>query len=95
MKRVYISGAISGLSKEEYEENFMAAIQIVTLAGFKAVSPLNLWHPVKCWLGYMIIDIIALCLCDCVYFMDNWKSSRGARAEYAVAMFLHKKIIQI
>ena len=95
MKTVYISGAITGLTKEEYTYNFEQAEFILTLAGFKAVSPLKLWHPFKFYYGYLLIDLIALCFCDCIYFLDNWESSRGAKIEYKVAMFLRKQIIQL
>jgi len=95
MKTVYISGQITGLPVEEYTYNFERAEFILALAWFKAVSPLKLWHPLKFYYGYLLIDLIALCFCDCVYFLDNWDGSRGATIERKVAEFLRKKIIQL
>ena len=95
MKTVYISGAITGLPKEEYTYNFEHAAFIVTLAGFKAVSPLKIKPLFKTWFWYMVSDIAVLCFCDCVYFLDNFESSRGARIERKVAEFLRKRIIEI
>lgn len=95
MTTVYISGKITGLPVEEYTANFEYAASIVTLAGFRDVSPLKLWHPFKIWWCYIVVDLIVLCFCDYVYFMDNWKESRGAIIEYKLAMFLHKQIIQL
>jgi len=95
IRKVYISGAITGLPVEEYTYNFEQAEFILTLAGLKAVSPLKLWHPFKFYYGYLLIDLIALCFCDYIYFLNNWESSRGARIERKIAEFLRKQIIEI
>lgn len=95
MQTCYISGKISGLSKTEYTRNFDEAKAIVTLGGFTAVSPLDLYCPINLWIAYMIVDIIVLSFCDCVYFMDNWSESRGARIEYGWAKYLRKEVIEL
>jgi len=95
IRSVYISGQITGLPKEEYTYNFEQAEFILTLVGFKAVSPLKIKPLFKTWFWYMVSDIAVLCFCDCIYFLDNWESSRGAKIERKVAEFLRKKIIQL
>jgi hypothetical protein len=93
MKTCYISGKISGLKEDEYTRNFDFAKSIVSLAGFKPISPLDLYCPINLWIAYMIVDIIVLSFCDCVYFMDGWKESRGARIEYKWAKIFRKNIL--
>ena len=95
MQTCYISGKISGLSKTEYTRNFDEAKAIVTLGGFKAVSPLDLPHPFKSWHTRMILCLFAITFCDCVYFMDNWSESSDARIEYKWAEFLRKEVIEL
>ena len=95
MKTCYISGRITGLPVEEYTANFERAAAILTLAGFRAINPLKLTHPFKCWIGYMAVDLFILTFCDCIYMLDNWQDSRGAMIEYKWAKFLRKQIIQL
>jgi len=95
MNTCYISGQITGLTIEEYTYNFEHAAFILTLAGFKAVSPLNIKPLFKTWFWYMVSDIAVLFFCDCIYFLDNWEGSRGAKIERKVAEFLRKRIIEI
>jgi len=95
MKTCYISGKITGLPKEEYTDNFELAESVLRATGFNAINPVKLWHPVKCWIGYLAVDILVLLFCDCIYFMDNWTESKGSIVEYKVSMFLRKKIVQL
>ena len=39
MKKVYVSGAISGVARQEYKKRFDAAARAVEAQGFKAVNP--------------------------------------------------------
>ncbi len=89
---IYISGQITGLSKNEYERNFQQAYNILLIAGKKPLNPLKLKHPFKFYWGYMFVDILALLFCSEIYMMKNWKESRGAKIEHKIAKRLKKKI---
>ena len=95
MKTCYISGRITGLPVEEYTANFERAAAILTLAGFIAVSPLNIKPLFKTWFWFMVSDLFVLTFCDCIYMLDNWRDSRGAMIEYKWAKFLRKEIIEL
>lgn len=97
MKRVktcYISGKITGLDYSDVDYNFAYHCGIVEKMGFKPVNPLNIRPLFKTWFWYMVSDLFVLTFCDYVYFMENWKDSKGARIEYKYSKFLRKKIVQ-
>lgn len=95
----YISGKISGLTKETYTRNFNNAKRqilntIVIDNNFKIVNPLEIKHPFKFWLGYLIVDLCYLRKCTHIALMPNWTDSRGAVVEYYFSKFIFKhKII--
>jgi hypothetical protein len=94
MKKCYVSGKITGLDYSMVEQTFAYHCAIVESMGFKAINPINIKPLFKTWFWYMVSDLFVLTFCDYVYFMANWKDSRGATIEYKYAMFLRKKIIQ-
>ena len=92
MRRIYISGKISGLPIEQATFNFAESAKICERDGKKPINPLTFKHPLKFWIGYMVIDIIMLLTCSEIYLQSNWLESKGARLEYKVAKFFRKKI---
>lgn len=99
MKKVYISGQITGLSVEKFTHNFkMAESKLNLLAGFeelKIVNPLDIvpFLNRKTWVCYMINDIKALRKCTHIAMQKNWVNSRGAVVEYFFAKFIFKQQI--
>jgi len=99
IEKIYLSGKISGLPKRGYEFNFQCAAEQVVrtkgYGGYEIVSPLDitpfLW--IKTWLCFMIADIFELLQCDTIFMLYNWKDSRGARIEFAIAVLSGKKIM--
>lgn len=49
----------------------------------------------KNWTAYMITCLRFLMKSHTVYFIPDWKTSRGAKIEYKVAKFLKKRCYQI
>lgn len=92
-KKVFISGRVSGIKYENTKKNFRKAEKLVELQGLYPVNPLKLCKPNWSWLRCMIVCLWNLAKCDNVYFMRNYKKSRGARIEYKVAKWLDKTII--
>lgn len=85
--KIYISGAISGLPKHEYESRFKMAEQNLLELGYETVNPCTLNHGAAAtWEDFMLNDIKALFGCTAIYMLSNWKNSHGARIEHSIAV---------
>lgn len=88
-KKVYISGAVSGLPFDEAQRVFATREAALNHAGYEAVNPLRLSHERlgadKTWEEYMAFDLLLLLECDMINFLDGWQNSQGARLELEVA----------
>ena len=88
MSKVYISGKITGLSKEEYMNHFADAEKYLTNKGFSVINPARTNGTLPedtTYDQYMDMSLLMISMCDTIYLLDNWKDSNGARkeAEYA------------
>ncbi len=86
MKKVYISGPITGI--EDYKQNFGKAADMIwdMKPEFRAVNPVALTHNHdKSYESYMKEDIKALLDCDSIYMLEGWEKSKGATFELEVA----------
>lgn len=89
MKKIYISGPISGLPLETVYNNFTNAEVNLLENGYKVVNPFNNGLPTTAtWEEHMRADLKLLLDCDAIYMLEGWEKSRGARIEYALAMDL-------
>ena len=96
MKKVYVSGAISGVARQEYMKRFAAAAKAVEAQGFKAVNPTRFWICRWRWLhkiiGYdltLLYDLWQLSKCAHIYKIPGWRESRGANIESCWAYHYH------
>lgn len=91
--KVYISGPMSNLTREQYMEIFRRAEQSLRSQGYhKIVNPIRVWACRWPWLykivGYrltLLYDLWLLMRCDLIYKIPGWKESRGANIESCVA----------
>lgn len=93
MKRdkIYLSGPISSIGVEEARKRFGKAEQTLQKQGYRTCNPLKMRLCV--WLAqhghYRLCLWIQLlwmsATCQCIYLLDGWRISGGARAERAVA----------
>jgi len=93
---IYISGQITGLELKEAQANFEAAEQHLSEHGHtEIVNPMKLvpYHPDLTWKDYMIEDIKAIFDCKGMYMLSNWKESKGAKIEHAIAEHLGLSIL--
>lgn len=60
--------------------------------GYDVVNPIKLCKQEWSWLHCMIVCLWHLIQCRFVYFMPNYKFSRGSKIELKVAQFLNKMI---
>ena len=84
-KRIYISGKMSGLTKEEYGRKFSDAKNYLEKLGYEAVDPSVVSCEIIPYKDIMWADLRILMDCDGIYMLDNWKDSKGAKAEYYFA----------
>ena len=95
--KVYLSGKITGLSRESAEAEFNVARlralkylqQVKEVEGYiEIVSPLRIkpFLGIKTGSFHMIADIRAMNKCDTVYHLNNWRNSPGATIEHLVAL---------
>ena len=90
MKRIYISGPITGIKLEVASLIFEDAELKLTEMSFKAVNPMsNGISPLAPWKEHMRADIKLLMECDGIMMLDNWSKSKGARLEYKNAKGLN------
>lgn len=91
--KIYIAGKISDLTKEDYESRFKIACETLSQIGYEPVNPCELNHCENAtWADYMLKDLDALFHCDAIYMLNNWRGSKGARIEHAVAIETGKKV---
>jgi len=95
IKKVYISGAISGsegfyaLQKIRFEQ----AALTFKAQGFEVVNPFELDHSKNSvWADFMRTDIKAMMDCTHVYMVSGWEKSKGAKIEHDLAFGLGMSI---
>ena len=91
--KIYISGAVTGT--DDYLERFARAEEQLKAQGFEVINPaaVNAVLPRSTSYGeYMEMSQIMLSFCDCVFMLNGWEHSRGAKQEFAWAVLDGKKI---
>ena len=96
MKKVYISGQITGLPEPVYTKLFADAERKLKTMGYEVVNPAKKGTvPGYKWEDYMREDIKLLCECDYIHLLPNWGNSRGAIMERDIAKQLSIPTIDI
>jgi hypothetical protein len=89
--KIYISGKIMG--DPNFKQKFLSAENDLIRAGWKdIINPTKLGEE-ETWEKYMIRDIEIIFGCTAIYMLSDWKQSRGARIEHAVAMEMNLTLI--
>ena len=102
MKRIYISGPISGLERADYLANFAKAEGELRAKGYDTLNPTRLppsrWLWIYKVLGYrltLLYDLWHLMRCDGITMLAGWEQSRGARLEKATADIFNIEVITL
>ena len=95
MKRVYISGQISGRDIAERKEAFKAVERELAEMGLHPVNPFENGLPDEAsWEEQMRKDLTDLMQCDYIYMMRGWEMSRGATLEHLAATMVGIKVFK-
>jgi len=92
--KIYISGRISGLKREDVHNKFTQAETKLKAQGHEVLNPLKNGMPeVTDYATHMIVDIIMLFQADAIYMLHDWIESQGAITELNAARATGKQII--
>ena len=91
--KIYISGRIT--NNPNYREEFYKASEWLVAQGYQPINPSNLdiTFPDLSYEEYMTLDYKLLEMCEGIFMIHGWQSSKGACAELTYAKSLGKKII--
>ena len=76
---------MSGMAKEDYQKKFSNAEKYLEKLGFDVVNPSTIDSGIIPYNDLLWADLCALMSCNAIYMLDNWKFSKGAKAEYYFA----------
>lgn len=89
--KIYIAGKITGL--ENYKELFSKAANKLKDKGYSVMNPAVLEGGKFTQDDYMHVCYAMIDVCNSVYFLNNWKDSKGANLEHKYAKEKNKIII--
>lgn len=91
MKRIYISGAITGSTQASAQ--FESAEMFLKSKGFDPINPMKLDHSKsEKWEDYMRVDIKSLMDADGIYMLRGHERSQGAQIEKHLCLSLKMPI---
>lgn len=93
MKRIYISGPMTGMPNLNFPAFHAEAARMKGL-GYEVVNPAELnTDPEMEWNECMRHDLAALLTCDALALIDGWQKSAGAHLEMHVAHRVGMEIV--
>ncbi len=93
MKRLYLSGPMSGIADHNFPA-FNAEAERMRRMGFDVVNPVDINpEPGATWHQCLRNDLAALLTCDTLVLLDGWQQSAGAHLEMHVAHRIGMEIV--
>jgi hypothetical protein len=93
MKRVYLSGPMSGIADNNFPAFHEWAARLRS-EGLDVVSPAEI-QEAGTWELCLRADLRELCTCDAIALMPGWESSKGANLELHVAHRLGMEVMHL
>jgi len=93
MKRVYLSGPMSGYPESNFPAFHQWAARL-RADGFDVVSPAEI-QEAGTWELCLRADLRELCTCEAIALMPGWENSKGANLELHVAHRLGMEVIHL
>jgi hypothetical protein len=94
MKRIYLSGPMSGIAEHNFPA-FNAEAARLRDAGLDVINPAEInTDQSKTWEECLRADIKALCDCDVLALMPGWERSNGAHLELHIAHRIGLRIVR-
>lgn len=85
MKKVYLSGPMSGMPEHNFPA-FNAEAARLRALGYEVVNPVDINpDPGKGWKDCLRADLVAMLACDTLALLPGWQNSQGAQLELHVA----------
>jgi hypothetical protein len=95
MKRVYLSGPMSGIADHNFPA-FNEQAAKLRAAGYEVINPAELNpDPAMTWEECLRVDIRELCTCDAIALMPGWERSKGANLELHIAHRLGLEVMHM
>ena len=95
MKRIYLSGPMTGIPLDNYPA-FIAAAAELRKQGHVVTNPAEIkLHDEAGWEDYMKADIKAMLDCCTVALLPGWEDSKGANIEARLALNLGMRVVEI
>lgn len=85
MKRVFISGPVTGLDYEKVVQDFNAAEQLLLNKGYQVMNPITFVPAGEEWIPAMRRCLVALSKCDVICFLPGFNTSEGSLFEFSIA----------
>lgn len=94
MKRIYISGPMTGMPQHNFPA-FNAEAARLRALGYDVVNPVDINpDPGVTWHQCLRNDLQALLTCDTLALLDGWMISQGAHLELHVAHRVGMRIVE-
>jgi len=94
MKRIYISGPMTGMPEHNFPA-FNAEAARLRALGYDVVNPVDINpDPGVTWHQCLRNDLQALLTCDTLALLDGWMISQGAHLELHVAHRVGMRIVE-
>lgn len=95
MKRVYLSGPMSGIPGHNFPA-FMSWAQHLRAEGWDVVNPAEIAQVSQAdWHACMRNDVRELATCDAIALMPGWERSQGANLELHIAHRLGMEVLHL
>jgi len=87
--KIYIAGKVTGTKTEECEEKFGSVQRKLEAQGYEVINPLEVvGDPFADWIPAMKKCLRAMLGCEQIYFLSDWKDSKGAKVEHTLSWLL-------